>query len=180
VASSSIRILVAEDFEPFRKFLSSTVQNEPQFQVICEVEDGLGAVQKAEELQPDLILLDIGLPTMNGIEAARRIRKVCPKSKIVFVSQESSTDVVQEAFSSGAVGYVVKTDAGSELLAAVRAVLQGERFLGRRFAGQDFTAYPDSHTADSHSRTEVVAPPTATLPNKSGRNGRHEVLPLFR
>ena len=74
----------------------------PELQVICEVSDGLEAVQKAEELQPDLILLDIGLPTLNGIEVARRIRKLAPKSKILFMSQESSADVVQEAFSLGA------------------------------------------------------------------------------
>jgi DNA-binding NarL/FixJ family response regulator len=75
-------------------------------QVIGEVSDGLEAVQKAEELQPDLIVLDIGLPTLDGIEAARRIRKFSPESKIVFLSQESSADVVQEAFSLGTLGYV--------------------------------------------------------------------------
>jgi len=96
----------------------------PELQVICEVSDGLVAVHKAEELQPDLILLDIGLPTLNGIEAARRIRKVAPKSRILFLTQESSADVVQEALSLGAAGYVLKVRAGSELLAAVEAALQ--------------------------------------------------------
>jgi DNA-binding NarL/FixJ family response regulator len=158
MTTSSIRILVAEDFEPFRKFLSSTLQNRPQLQIICEVGDGLEAVHKAEELQPDLILLDIGLPTVNGIEAARRIREVSPKSKIVFISQELSTDVVQEAFSLGASGYVVKTDAGSELLTAATAVLRGERFVGRRFAGHDFTGTSDLNMAlESVRRNEVLS-----------------------
>ena len=97
--------------------------------VICEVSDGLDAVQKAEELKPDLILLDIGLPTLNGIEAARQIRKLAPDSKIIFLSQEPSVDVVREALSLGAWGYVVKTVAGNDLFAAVESVLLGKRFV---------------------------------------------------
>jgi DNA-binding NarL/FixJ family response regulator len=91
--------------------------------------DGFEAVRKAAELQPDLILLDIGLPFLNGIEAARQIRKLAPESKIIFVTQESSADVVEEALSSGAMGYVVKAEAASELLAAVEAVCQGRQFV---------------------------------------------------
>ena len=94
---SSVRVLVVEDFEPFRRFIASTLQERPELQVICEVSDGLEAVQKAQELQPDLIVLDIGLPALNGIEAARRIRQLSPESKILFLSQESSVDAVQEA-----------------------------------------------------------------------------------
>jgi DNA-binding NarL/FixJ family response regulator len=100
-----------------------------QLQVICEVSDGLEAVQKAQELQPDLILLDIGLPGLNGIEVARKIRKLVPQSKILFVSQESSADVIKEALSLGAMGYVIKARAASELLAAVDAVRTGGRFV---------------------------------------------------
>jgi DNA-binding NarL/FixJ family response regulator len=123
-----IRVLVVEDFEPFRRFICSTLAKKHELQVICEVSDGLEAVQKAEELQPDLIFLDIGLPTLNGIEAARQIRKLAPEAKIIFVSQESSAEVVQEALSLGGWGYVVKTRAGSELMAAVEAVLL-EKFV---------------------------------------------------
>ena len=84
---SSVRVLVVEDFEPFRRFVCSTVGDSSELQVICEVSDGLEAVQKAKELQPDLILLDIGLPNLNGIAAARQIRKLSPQSKILFVSR---------------------------------------------------------------------------------------------
>jgi len=98
------------------------------------------AVQKVEELQPDLIVLDIGLPSLNGIEAARRIRKVSPESKILFVSQESSADVVQEALGTGAHGYVVKSDAGSELLPAVKAVLEAKRFISASLASHFLVA----------------------------------------
>src|ERR1700746_2766366 len=110
-------------------FLCSTLAKRPELQIIGEVSDGLEAVHKAEELQPDLILLDIGLPTLNGIGAAPRIRKVAPHSKILFVSQESSVDVVQEALALGALGYIVKAHAGGELLLAVEAVLQGGQFV---------------------------------------------------
>lgn len=125
----SVRVLVVEDFVPFRQFICSTLGTKPEWQVVCEVSDGLEAVQKAEELKPDLILLDFGLPSLNGIEAARQIRKLSPECKIIFVSQDSSPDVVQEALSLGACGYVVKTRAGSDLLAAVESVLRGKPFV---------------------------------------------------
>jgi DNA-binding NarL/FixJ family response regulator len=130
--------LVVEDSEPFRKFVCSTLRETPELQIVGEVSDGLEAIRKAEELQPDLIVLDIGLPSLNGIEAARRIRKLSAGSRILFVSQESSADVVQEALGTGAHGYVLKTDAGRELLEAVNAVLQGQQFVGRRFSNRDF------------------------------------------
>jgi DNA-binding NarL/FixJ family response regulator len=138
--SSSIRVMIVEDFEHFRRFVCSKLGQRSELRVVCEVSDGLEAVQKAEELQPDLILLDIGLPRMNGIEAARQIAKVSPRSRILFVSQESSADAVQGSFRAGASGYIVKTDAASELMPAVSAVLRGARFVGSRFDGHEFTA----------------------------------------
>jgi len=135
VDKSPIRVLVVEDYEPWRRYFSTALQKQPELQVIGEVSDGLEAVQKAEELQPDLILLDIGLPTLNGIEAARRIRKVSPASRILFVSENRSADIAEEALSTGASGYVVKSDTGSELLPAVKAVLEGKRFISASLAG---------------------------------------------
>ena len=98
-------------------------------QVIDVASDGLEGVLKAEVLQPDLILLDIGLPKLNGIEAARRIRKVAPDSKIIFLTQESSAEVVETALSLGARGYVLKEDAERDLLAALEAVILGRTFV---------------------------------------------------
>ena len=132
---SPFRVLVVEDYEPFRQFVCSTLGKRTDLQVVCEASDGLEAVHKAEELQPDLILFDVGLPTLNGIEAAQRIRELSPNSKILFVSQESSADVVQEAFHLGALGYIAKTQAGIELLAAVEAICQGRRFVSAGLAG---------------------------------------------
>lgn len=127
---SSLRILVVEDFAPFLQFISSTLAARRDLQVVGGVSNGLEAVQKALELRPDLILLDIGLPGLNGIEAARQIRKLVPESKIIFLTQESSPDVVQEAFRLGAWGYVVKANAASDLLVAVEAVVSGKPFPG--------------------------------------------------
>jgi DNA-binding NarL/FixJ family response regulator len=101
----------------------------PNFQVICEVSDGLAAVHKAKQLQPDLILLDVGLPQLNGIAAGRKIRKLSPESKIVFVSQESSVEVVQEALNLGARAYVQKSKIATDLQAAIDSVLEGGTFV---------------------------------------------------
>jgi len=126
---SSVRVLVVDDFEPFRRFVCSTLAQSPGLQVVGEGSDGLEAVQKTEELKPDLVILDIGLPRLNGIEAARQIHRLTPESRIIFLSQESSPDVVQVALNLGAWGYVMKTRAGSDLLAAVDTILGGKRFV---------------------------------------------------
>jgi DNA-binding NarL/FixJ family response regulator len=127
--SSSVRVLVVDDFEPFRRFVCAKLGKIPALHVVGEVADGTEAVSKAEELRPDLILLDIGLPTLNGIEAARLIRRLPSESKIVFVSQESSPDIVQEALNTGAAGYVVKTRVVRDLSAAIEAVCGGRQFV---------------------------------------------------
>ena len=156
--TTSSRVLIVEDSEPFRNFICSTLGKRPELQIVDQVSDGLQAVRRAEELRPDLIVLDIGLPSLNGIEAARQIRRLSPKSKILFVSQESSADVVREALGTGASGYIVKTDAGRELLEAVSAVLRGEQFVGRRFAGHDFTGASDAGASESLRSNSVFAP----------------------
>ena len=126
--SPQIRILVVDDFEPFRRSVCTTLRARPRWEVIAEASDGLEAVQKIEELKPDLILLDIGLPSLNGIEVAERISTLVPDAKIVFVTQNSTAEVVAAALSNGAKGYVLKPDAGRELLPAVESVLRGQRF----------------------------------------------------
>ena len=127
---TSIRVLVVEDFVPFRRCIASILGKLRDVQVICEASDGLDAVLKAVELKPDLILLDIGLPKLNGIDAARLIRRLVPESKILFLSQETSAEVVQEALNLGALGYVVKGRAGIDLLPAVEAVILDQEFVG--------------------------------------------------
>jgi len=151
---SSIRILIADDYEGWRRQVRSLFQSRPEWQVIAEAVDGSEAVQKAEELKPDLIVLDIGLPKLNGIEAARRIRRLSPGSKIIFLSLYHSPDVVQAALSTGALGYVRKTDALRELLLAVETVLQGKQFVSSSsLEGDEFN---DTAIGKAPHRHEVL------------------------
>jgi DNA-binding NarL/FixJ family response regulator len=158
-----VRVLVVDDYEPWKDFVWRTLRNEPDLQVIGQVSDGLEAVQKAQQLQPDLILMDIGLPTLNGIAAARRIRGVSPTSKILFVSENRSPDVAQEALSNGARGYVVKSDAGSELLPAVKAVLQGKQFVSASLKARGFNAPKDYNAAITHCHEVAFYPDDASV-----------------
>jgi DNA-binding NarL/FixJ family response regulator len=125
---AAVRILVVDDYALFRQFVVGLLGKRPELQVVGEASDGLEALQKAVELRPDLILLDIGLPSLNGIEVARQMRNLVPESKIIFLTQESSADVVQEALSLGARGYVTKSKA-HDLFAAVEAVFSGKTFV---------------------------------------------------
>jgi len=124
-----IRILLVDDHEVFRRYVSSMLKEQANVQIIAEAEDGLQAVKQAEALQPDVILLDIGLPGINGIEAARQIGEIANKARIIFLTQESSPEVVQEALDLGAWAYITKVHAGTKLLPAVDAVSRGERFI---------------------------------------------------
>jgi DNA-binding NarL/FixJ family response regulator len=138
----AIRILIVEDFLAWRRQVRLLLQAQPEWQVISEAADGSEAVQKAEELKPDLIVLDIGLPKLNGIEVARRVRQISPSTRIVFLSQDNDWDIVEAALGTNAWGYVQKTRAQSDLLPAVAAVLQGKKFISSSLKGDDFIASP--------------------------------------
>jgi DNA-binding NarL/FixJ family response regulator len=135
----TIRVLIVDDHEDWRRTVRELLRERPELQVVCEASDGLGAVQKAGELEPDLIVLDIGLPKLNGIEAARQIRQLSPNSKIIFLSQDNSLDPDELALSTGAQGFVHKARAQSELLAAIEAVLRGKAFFSASLKGYEFT-----------------------------------------
>jgi DNA-binding NarL/FixJ family response regulator len=134
---STVRILVIDDYEPWRRFITSTLQKRPDLQIVGEGTDGMEAVEKAKELQPDLILLDIGLPKLDGIKAAFKIRECAPRTRILFVTENSSADIAEEALRTGADGYVVKAGAAQELLPAVEAVLDGKRFVSSLLDGRN-------------------------------------------
>jgi len=132
---ANCRTLIVDDVEGFRRFMCVTLRERPECEVVGEVSDGLQAVQQAEQLQPDLILLDIGLPILNGIEAARRIRKLSPNSRILFFTQNCSREIAERALRTGAHGYLLKSDA-NDLLCAVETVLKGEQFVSHRVQQQ--------------------------------------------
>jgi DNA-binding NarL/FixJ family response regulator len=128
---SFVRVLVVEDFGAWRDYFVQKFRENPILRVVDFAFDGLEAIRKAAEVRPDLILLDIGLPCLNGIEAAREIRKLIPESKIIFVTAETSAQMAQIALSLGAEGYVLKIDVESDLLDAVEAVMSGKRFVSK-------------------------------------------------
>ena len=140
-----IRVLVVDDYSPWCRFLRSLLEKQPELGVVGEASDGLEAVQKAEELQPDLILLDVGLPKLSGIEAARRIRDLSSTSKILFVSEYRSWDIAEAALGAGAGGYLVKSDAGSQLLPAVNLLLEGAQFISPSLTGHHSRAPRNDH-----------------------------------
>ena len=141
-----LRILVVEDHAPFRRLICTELQRRAEFQTI-EAADGLEAVQKAEELQPDLILLDINLPKLHGFEVAKQIPRLAPHARLLFMSQESLSDIVRKALSLGAHGYIQKLSAGTDLLPAIDAVLAGQRFVSRSLA---FTEPADAPAPRRH------------------------------
>jgi AmiR/NasT family two-component response regulator len=146
-AMAILRILLIEDFEPFRRMVGMVMQERADFRIVGEASDGLEAVQKVKDLQPDLILLDIGLPNLHGFEVAKLARSLAPHAKLLFVSQESSTDTVREAFRLGAEGYVHKLQAHNELLPAIDAIFAGKRFVSSSLK------FTEANAAHSH---EVV------------------------
>ena len=129
VGKPLVRVLIVEDYEQFRQYLSSTLQQEAEFQVVGEACDGLDAIQKAEVLKPDVVLLNVGLPKLNGFQVARRLRQIAPLAKILFVSQEFSFDMVQAGLREGAKGYIHKFRVQRDLLPAIRSILEGKYFV---------------------------------------------------
>lgn len=129
-----LRILVVDDHEVVRRGVVSLLQSRPDFQMAGEASNGFEAVAMAERLQPDVILLDISLPGLNGLEAARQILRLAPSAQILFFSQHNEPEMIRQAMRIGAAGYVCKADAGRELVDAIHAVAEHERFLSKSCA----------------------------------------------
>ena len=128
----SVRVLVVEDNAVVRRSICSLLAGDSTLDVICETADGDEAIAKAQELRPDVVLLDIRLHGTSGIEAARQIRRVAPESRIIFLSQFDSIHIAREAMQTGAHGYIVKSDAGQDLLRGIQAVRRGKAFVSQR------------------------------------------------
>src|SRR5436190_19108717 len=123
------KVLVVDDFEPWRCHLASTLRPSAHWHIVGEAADGPDAIEKAVALRPDLILLDVGLSTLNGIETARRILAHDSNLRILYVSEHRSWDIAEAALGTGARGYICKSDSGRELLPAMDAIVDGRRFV---------------------------------------------------
>ena len=142
------RVLVVEDHEPFRRVICELLGQREDLLIVGEAADGLDAVCQAEALQPDVVMLDIGLPVLSGIEVAGRIRAKVPDAKLMFVSSESSLEVVDQAFSRGAHGYVYKPRAHRDVLPVLELIIRGGRFVS---GGLERIAQGDSLASHCHS-----------------------------
>jgi DNA-binding NarL/FixJ family response regulator len=172
----NIRILVADDFVPWRRFVSSVIlPKKPEWHIVCEVSDGEEAIKKAAEFRPDMILLDIGLPKLNGIDAARQISKIAPDSKIIFLSAFDSQEVVEEALNTGANGYVFKLDAANELLEAVESVFEGKRFVSSRLKAGS-SARAENALASDKPASDALPISPSVRPTETEFTCCHEVL----
>ncbi len=134
-----IRVLLVDDHEVARRGIRSVLSSDSNLEVISEAADGEEAVKQAEELHPAVVLLDITLPGISGIQVARRLRVSSPDSRIIFLSQHDSIQIAKDALSVGAHGYVVKSDAGRDLLAAIQAVYEGRIFVSRTLIARGWT-----------------------------------------
>lgn len=130
----TIRVLLADDHAMMRDGLKALLSASPDISVVAEVSNGGDAVRRAQELKPDVVLMDIAMPDLNGIEAARMLRDRCPETRVVILSMHSSSEHVFRAFEAGAAGYLLKESAGTEADVAVRAVHGGQRYLSRAIA----------------------------------------------
>jgi DNA-binding NarL/FixJ family response regulator len=133
---SATQILVVDDFLPWQRFVLELFASQHDLQIGAVAADGLDAVQKAKEMHFNLILMDLGLPGMNGIEATRQIRILSPRSKILFVSEHSGLEFVKAAFDVGASGYVLKSDSYSDLIPGARTVLLGQQYVSQSLANR--------------------------------------------
>jgi DNA-binding NarL/FixJ family response regulator len=150
----STTVLLVDDHQMMRDGLRAVIEKEPELKIVGEADGGRAAVELARELSPDVVVMDIGMPDMNGIEATRQIRAENPDMKVVALSTHSDERYVRATFEAGAAGYVVKRAASDELFQAIRAVARGEYFLSSGVAGavlRDWIRRPTSGDASAYS-----------------------------
>ena len=125
----NITVFLADDHTIVRQGLAKLLEGEPDLRVIGQAENGREAVAKVEKLKPDIVLMDIAMPMLNGIEATRQIRKICPQTKVIILSMHSHERYISELFSLGASGYLLKSSTGSDIIDAIHAARKGSTYL---------------------------------------------------
>ena len=152
----SIRILLADDHRILRDGLRSLLAQEPDMQVVGEASDGEQVVKLARELQPDMVIMDVVMPVIDGVEATRQIRMAVPTAKVIALSMHSDRRFVSEMVRAGALGYLVKDSAFEELSQAVRTVIANRPYFSAVITGllvEDFVRQPPRHGAAAHRPT---------------------------
>jgi DNA-binding NarL/FixJ family response regulator len=143
------RILIADDHDIVRRGLRALVQEEPSWQIVADVQDGRSAVVKAQELKPDIAILDISMPLLNGLDATKQIVKVNPDTKVLILTMHDSERLIQHVLNAGARGYLMKSDAGRDLVVAIRALLLGQTFFTQKVAQIVLDAFTGKKTTTS-------------------------------
>ncbi len=146
-----IRLLIVDDHTIVRQGLRSLLEREPDIEVVGEAEDGRSAVRQSGKLLPDLVLMDVAMPLLNGLEAARQIRRLCPKVKVLILSMHENEEYIRQSLAAGAMGYILKDAGVNELLTAIRAVYRGEAVLSpavTRLVIEDYLRWGDIPAED--------------------------------
>jgi two-component system, NarL family, response regulator NreC len=154
--NKTIRIFLADDHTIVRQGLAKLLEAEPNLRVVGEAENGREAIVKAEKLKPDVVLMDIAMPMLNGIEATRQIRKSCPQTKVIILSMHSHDRYISELFSLGASGYLLKSSTGSDIINAIHTALRGSTYLSPSISDKVIEDYlslkKKSHQDDLYNR----------------------------
>jgi RNA polymerase sigma factor (sigma-70 family) len=148
----NITVFIADDHAVVRDGLRFLLQAQPDIEVVGDATNGREAVRWVEELKPDVVIMDITMPELNGIEAAQKIGETCPSTRVIILSMHSTTEHIFRALQAGASGYLLKESAGIEVATAVRAVYAGDRYLSQKIADRvidDYIRHRERSTAES-------------------------------
>ena len=151
---SHVRILIADDHEVVRRGLRALLEAQPDWEVVAEAVTGREAIEKAKQTTPDVAIIDVGMPELNGLEATRQVLKALPPTEVLILTMHESEQIVREVLDAGARGYVLKSDAGRDLVAAVEALCQHRTFFSSKISEMLLNSYlrhPDRTTEVTES-----------------------------